>query len=193
VADFNLDGKMDFVVGNYTVTGNFESEPQKFFKTVSVMLNQTNFQQLRPAAFRVNCGGSTMTTPRGITFSADGNFDGGEVITTDATIEGTENPQLYQSARQGNFTYTARVAAGRPYTVKILFAEISAKKGKKRSFSISLNGNTIIKNFNVLKRAPLNRAYKIVRHHVWADQNGQIRLEFSGKKGGAICSGISIF
>ncbi len=192
-ADFNLDGKMDIAAGNYTVTGSFESEPSKFFNTVSIMLNRTNFQQQRPAAFRVNCGGSALTTARGVSFSADGNFDGGAVITTDAPIEGAENQQLYQSARQGNFTYTARVAPGRPYTVKLFFAEQSAKVGKKRTFTISLNGKTVIKNFNLLKRTQPNRAYKIVRHNVWADQSGQIRLEFSGKKGGAICSGISIF
>ena len=192
-ADFNLDGKIDIAVGNYTVTGAFESEPQKFFNIVSVMLNRTNFQQLRSTTFRVHCGGSSLITNRGITFSADGNFDGGEVITTNNEIEGAENPQLYQSARQGNFTYTAHLAPGRAYTVKFFFAELSAKKGKKRSFSITMNGKTVIKNFNLLRRTQPNRAFRIVRHNVWADSNGEIRLEFTGKKGGAICSAISIF
>jgi hypothetical protein len=192
-ADFNTDGKMDVVVGNYTVTGAFESEPRKFFHTVSVMINQANFTPARPANFRVNCGGSSFTNSQGKIFSTDGNFDGGKIITTTEPIARTENQALYQSARQGEFSYTGQVSPGRSYTVKLHFAEISQKFSRKRSLLVSINKKTVLENYNLSKRAGINTAFTIVRHNIWPDSNGQIRVDFTGKKGGAICSAISIF
>jgi hypothetical protein len=192
-ADFNLDGKTDIAVGNYTVTGAFESEPQKFFKTVSVMLNRTNFRLPHPVTFRVNCGGSSLRNSQGLAFSADGNFDGGKIVTTSEEILNTDNQSLYQTARQGDFTYTAQLMTGRSYTVKLHFAELSQKFSKKRSMTVSLNNKAILQNFNVSYRAKMNTAFTVIRRNVWPDSNGQIRLDFTGKKGGAICSGISIF
>jgi hypothetical protein len=192
-ADFNTDGKMDVVVGNYTVTGAFESEPRKFFKTVSLMMNQADFTSARPASFRVNCGGSSFTNPQGKVFSTDGNFDGGKIITTTEPIARTENQTLYQSARQGEFSYTALVSPGRSYTVKLHFAELSQKFSKKRSVTVSINKKTVLENYNLTRRAGINTAFTVVRYNIWPDSNGQIRLDFTGKKGGGICSAISIF
>ena len=192
-ADFNTDGKMDIAVGNYTVTGAFESEPHKFFKTVSVMLNEANFSLARPTRFRVNCGGASLISRQGIAFSADGNFDGGTIITSEATIAQTDNPTLYQSARQGDFSYTAQVSTGRSYTVKLHFAELSEKFSKKRSVTVAINRKTVLENYNLKKRAGMNTAFTVIRRNIWPDSNGQIRLDFTGKKGGGICSAISIF
>jgi hypothetical protein len=192
-ADFNTDGKMDIVVGNYTVTGAFESEPGKFFKTVSLMMNQAIFTPARQTSFRVNCGGASCSNAQGKVFSADGNFDGGKIITTTEPVARTENQTLYQSARQGEFSYTALVSPGRSYSVALHFAELSQKFSKKRSIMVSVNKKVILENYNLTKRAGMNTAFTVVRHNIWPDSNGQIRLDFTGKKGGAICSGISIF
>jgi hypothetical protein len=192
-ADFNTDGKMDVAVGNYTVTGAFESEPHKFFKIVSVMLNQTNFSPARPTSFRVNCGGSSLVNHQGQVFSADGNFDGGKIITSEEPIAQTDNQALYQSARQGDFSYTAQVSTGRSYTVKLHFAELAQKFSKKRSVKVSINKRMVLENYNLTKRAGMRTAFTVIRRNIWPDSNGQIRLEFSGKKGGGICSGISIY
>ncbi|MEW6128096.1 MAG: FG-GAP-like repeat-containing protein [Acidobacteriota bacterium] len=193
VADFNLDDKVDIAVGNYTFSGNFETDPGRFFNIVSVMLNHSTMQLTHPASFRVNCGGSLVPMGNNLQFAADGNFDGGKVITTDQFINGTTNQALYQSARQGTFTYTAQVAAGRSYTVKLYLAELSQKFSKKRALTIAINGKTILQNSNLLKQAGMLNARPVARRNVWPDSNGQIRIDFSGKKGGAICSGISIF
>jgi hypothetical protein len=192
-ADFNQDGKTDIAVGNYTVTGAFETDPGRFFKTVSVMLNRSGFTPARPTTFRVNCGGASLTNAQKIRFSTDGNFDGGEIVATSESIAGTTDQALYQTARQGAFTYTAQLMAGRSYTLKLHFAELSAKLGKKRAMNVSINGKALLQRFNCAQRARLNTAFTIIRRNIWPDSNGQIRLEFNGKKGGAICSGISIF
>ncbi len=193
VADFNLDKKVDIAVGNYTFSGNFETDPNRFFNTVSIMLNKSPGASSRPTSFRVNCGGAACSTTDVQAFAADRNFTGGKVITTTETIQGAANQPLYQSARQGEFSYTAQVAAGRSYTVKLHFAELSEKFRKKRALNVSLNGTSVLAGSNLLARAGIYTARTLIRRNVWPDSNGQIRIDFSGKKGGAICSGISIF
>lgn len=191
-ADFNRDGRSDLVVGNYTFSGNFETDPGRFFNAVSVMMNDAAFTPARPTTFRVHCGGGAMMF-RGLPYATDGNFDGGTVVTTDAPVSGTDTPAFFQTARQGNFTYTARVAPGRSYTVKLLLAEMSAKSGKKRAMNVSINGKPVIKNFKLTQRARPNTAMALYRRNILPDKDGFIRLEFSGKKVGGICSGIAIY
>lgn len=192
-ADFDRDGRTDLALGNYTFSGNFETDPGRFFNTVSVMMNRLKFTPAHPTIFRVDCGGSAAATLRGLNYSADGNFDGGSVIVTETPIANTDSQALFQSARQGTFTYTARVAPGRSYTVKLLIAELSQKFAKKRAMNITANGKTLVKGFKITQRAPLNTALTLYRRNIWPDRDGYIRLEFSGKKGGAICSGIAIY
>jgi hypothetical protein len=190
--DFNLDGGVDVAIGNYTITGRFDAEPHQFFRTVSLFLNRTGQPSSRPAAFRANCGGSAHTDSHGVAFQADSNFEGGKVITTANPIDGTGDQTIYQSAREGDFTYTADVRAGRAYTVKLHFAEIG-KKSKKRIFNVSINGQPALNRFDLRSRVPRLTATTVVLREVWPDREGRIRLAFSGVKRKAICSGISVF
>ena len=193
VADFNRDSKTDVVIGNYTFSGNFETDPGRFFNIVSVMTNEMGGRPARPTTFRVHCGGPEMVTPHGLTYTADGNFDGGSVLTSDTPVAETDCPGLFGTARQGTFTYTARVAPGRSYTVKFLLAELSQKFSKKRTITVAINSKPVIKNFKISQRAPMHTALTLYRRNIWPDKDGYLRLEFSGKKGGAICSGIAIY
>jgi hypothetical protein len=191
-ADFNLDGRMDVAIGNYTLTGRFDAEPNQFFKTVSLLLNRTTQQSERPSVFRTNCGGPAYTDSHGLPFPADSNFEGGKVSTTASTIAESDDQTIYQSVREGDFTYRTQLRAGRSYTIKLLFAEI-AKKARKRIFNVSINDVPVLTRFELSSRAPRLTATTVVLRDMWPDRDGQLRLEFSGVKRGAICSGISIF
>jgi hypothetical protein len=190
--DFNLDGGVDVAIGNYTITGRFDAEPHQFFKTVSLFLNKTVQPSGRSAVFRANCGGESYTDSHGIAFQADSNFEGGKVITTASSVDGTGDQTIYQSAREGDFTYTAEVRAGRAYTVKLHFAEIG-KKSKKRIFNVSVNGQPGLTRFDLRSRVPRLTATTVVLREVWPDREGRIRLAFTGIKRKAIFSAISVF
>lgn len=191
-ADFNRDGSVDVAIGNYTVTGRFDAEPHQFFRTVSMLLNGTLQPPGRATVFRANCGGGAYTDSHAIAFNADSNFEGGKAIATASSINGTGDQKIYQTGREGDFTYTALLRSGRGYTVKLHFAEIG-KKAKKRIFSVRANGQPVLTRFNLDSRVPRLTATTVVLRDVWPDREGRIRLEFSGVKRGAICSGISIF
>ena len=191
-ADFNRDGRMDIAIGNYTLTGRFDAEPNQFFKTVSLLFNRTTQESTRPSVFRTNCGGPAYADSHGLAFLADSNFEGGKVTKTENPIAGTEDQTFYQSAREGDFTYGAQLRAGRSYTIKLHFAEI-ARKVKKRIFNVSVNDRPVLTRFELGSGAPSLTAMTVVLRDVWPDGEGRLRLEFSGVKRGAICSGISIF
>jgi hypothetical protein len=190
--DFNLDGGVDVAIGNYTITGRFDAEPHQFFRTVSLLLNETVQQPGRSAVFRANCGGEAHTDSHGVAFQSDSNFEGGKAIRTGDSISGTDDQTIYQSAREGDFTYTAEVRPGRAYTVKLHFAEIG-KKSKKRIFDVTINGQSALRRFDLRSRAPRLTATTVLLREVWPDREGRIRLVFTGVKRKAICSGISVF
>jgi hypothetical protein len=192
-ADFDADGRMDVAVGNYTLNGRFDARADEFFKSVSVMLNRSTPAMTRPTTFRANCGGAAFTSSRGIAYAADSSFEGGRVVTTSANIAGTDDHELYRSAREGNFTYTAQVAPGRAYTVKLHFAEPSQKKRRKRLFDVAINGNARLKSFDIFARAGRRAAAIVELHNVWPDREGQLRISFSSVKRAAICSAVSVF
>ena len=134
-----------------------------------------------------------VTDAQGKHFAADGNFDGGKIITSAEPIARTESQALYQTARQGEFSYTAQVSPGRSYTLQLYFAELSQKFSRKRAVSVSVNQQKVLENYNLTRRAGMSAAFTVVRRNIWPDDNGQIRLDFTGKKGGGICSAISIY
>src|SRR6185436_1225636 len=102
----------------------------------------------------------------------------GKVTKTESPIAGTADQTVYQSAREGDFTYSAQLRAGRSYTVKLHLAEI-ARKVKKRIFNVSVNGRPVLTRFEIGSRAPSLTATTVVVRDVWPDREGGLRLEFS--------------
>jgi hypothetical protein len=141
----------------------------------------------------VNCGGGAYLNEQSFVYAADSGFEGGEIVTSTASIANTPDEALYRTARAGDFSYTAHLAPGRTYTVALHFAETEVKKTRKRMFNISLNGKDVWTRFDILARAPRNTAKIVPFRRVWPDQDGRIRIRFSTVKRGALCSAISIY
>ncbi len=108
------------------------------------------------STWRVNAGGPQYTDSLGNVWAADENFTGGTAAVTTSTITGalpTGAQTLYQSQRYGNpFSYSFNVPAGN-YQVTLKFTETYWTAAGQRVFNVSVNGSTVLTNFDILKTA----------------------------------------
>ncbi len=110
------------------------------------------------STWRVVAGGAQTTDSQGHVWSADENYTGGTsaVVSTNAitgSLPGAGDQALYQSQRYGNpFSYVFNVPAG-SYQVTLKFAENYWTAAGDRVFNVSINGNTVLTNFDIFKSA----------------------------------------
>ena len=135
------------------------------------------------STWRVHAGGSQYTDSRGNVWSADENYTGGTaaVVSTNAitgALPGAGDQSLYQSQRYGSpFTYVFNVPAG-SYQATLKFAETYWTAVGNRVFNVSINGNTVLTNFDIFKTAGgQNRAVDEVFDNI-TPPGGAITIQF---------------
>jgi hypothetical protein len=130
-------------------------------------------------------------------FVADQDYLGG--MTTPPTnvainTSGVSNaaPQgIYQKNRYGDFTYSIPdLKAGASYTVRLHFAETYWTQPGQRTFNVSLNGEQVLSNFDILAAA--GGANKAVVKQFTVTANGKITIQFTSVKDNAQVSGIEV-
>lgn len=110
---------------------------------------------------------------------------GGRKSSRSTSIDGTADPDLYQTQRFGHFGYSIPVLEGGHYTVTLHFAETwfatpnSPGGPGSRVFDVYCNGTTLLKSFDILKEGPSNRAVVKVFHGVSASPQGKLNFEFA--------------
>jgi hypothetical protein len=106
--------------------------------------------------WRVVAGGPAYTDCQGNVWAADENYVGGTAATSTDTITGalpcSTNSALYQDQRYGAFSYVFNVPAG-SYQVDLKFAETYFTAAGDREFNVSVNGNTVLTNFDIFAAA----------------------------------------
>jgi trimeric autotransporter adhesin len=128
----------------------------------------------------INCGG-TAASP----FVADVDFAGGGTYSTTASITTTgvasPAPQaVYQSARQGAFTYTIPgLAAGSSHTVRLHIAELYFSAAGQRAFNVSINGTAVLTNFDIVAAAGAKNVAVVRPFTATANSSGQIVVSAS--------------
>jgi hypothetical protein len=131
-------------------------------------------------------------------FAADTDFSGGAARSTTATIDtgGVSNPApqaVYQSQRFGNFTYTLPgLTAGAAYVVRLDFAEFIQNGPGKRTFSVAINGTTVLSNFDVFATAGGFEKALAETFTATADSGGKITIVFTNGNNNAIVNGIEV-
>src|SRR5581483_1924110 len=107
-----------------------------------------------PLAIRVHAGGGQYTDPQGVVWAADYGFLGfSSTFSTGAEVLGTNSKPLYQTERWGsNFSYKFAVPNGN-YTVNLKFAEIYWTTAGQRLFSVAINNQWVLGNFDILAQA----------------------------------------
>ncbi len=133
-------------------------------------------------------------------FAADRDFVGGGTTTNGNPVSmvGLVNaaPEaIYQSERHGDFTYTiSSLKVGATYGVRLHFAEFYWTKAGQRVFNVSINGNPVLKNFDIIATAGGPEIALVEPFTATADSQGQIVFDFtSGAADQPKISGIEVF
>lgn len=141
----------------------------------------------------INSGGSAAGN-----FAADTDYNGGATAATSSTINTSKvsNPApqaVYQSERYGSSTYTVPgLNAGASYTVRLHFAEFYWTQTGQRIFNVSINGKTVLSNFDIIAAAGGPNIAIAQQFPGTADSSGHMAIQFTTVKDNAKISGIEI-
>lgn len=136
-------------------------------------------------------------------WSPDNYFEGGQLATYSLEVTGTDDPELYETERWGNFTYAIPVTAGR-YEVVLHFAARHNGPGEpapasaeatahvSHVFNVFCNGRVLVENFDLGKEA--GKTDVVVRRFAGIEPNaqGKLLLSFVPVAGYATVSGIEV-
>lgn len=149
----------------------------------------------QPAAleevFRINAGGPYLY--RGLeVWLPDTRFSGGNTYSNRVPISNTENDSLYQTERNGDFSYEIPVPRPGQYTLELHFAEIYWDRSGARLFDLIVENDLFRTNIDLVKDIGLKKA-TVVRIENLEVKDGNLSLELITQKDRAKISGIALF
>jgi hypothetical protein len=134
-------------------------------------------------------------------WSPDNYFQGGELAAYPNPVSGTDDPELYETERWGNFTYAIPVSPGK-YSLTLYFtarhgdwdrpASADGKPQVPHIFNVFCNGRALLQNFDLLYEA--RQGDVVVRRFMGLEPNaqGKLFLSFIPVKGYATVTGIEV-
>ena len=136
-------------------------------------------------------------------WSPDNYYEGGRLASYSAAVSGTDDPELYESERWGNFSYAIPVAPGK-YTLLLHFAarhgdwdqspssEDDKKEAVAHVFNLFCNGSALLSNFNLPLEA--HPSDVVVKKFTGLEPNaqGKLLLSFVPVDGYATVTGIEV-
>ena len=135
----------------------------------------------------------------GRVWQSDRYFNGGTVFETGSRpIYGTRDPHLYQSRREGAFTYDIPLPAGvyelRLYFAETLYGEDNVAGGGETSrlFNLYINGVETLKQFDVIAEAGSSAADVRAFRDVSPAADGKLHLKFESFSNPAFLNAIEI-
>ena len=142
---------------------------------------------------QINSGGPAVSS-----FLADQDFTGGSVVPTTDSIQTVSVPKglpmgLFEDSRAGTFSYTVKgFKPGSNHTVTLYFIEPLYNGVGLRLFNVSVNGTTVLSNFDVFLAAgdmdtPVSHAITAA-----ADGTGQYVIALTPVLNDAVLSGLQI-
>jgi len=142
----------------------------------------------------IDSGSTTAVSP----FVADEDFTGGGTIDHANTIDVSHvsDPApaaVYQTARDGNFTYTIPgFTAGTNYLVRLHFCETFFSTAGSRVFNVSINGTQVLTNFDVFAASDAQNRAIIEQFLEPANPSGDFVIVFTSVVNNSLISGIEI-
>jgi Malectin domain/Bacterial TSP3 repeat/Fibronectin type III domain len=151
--------------------------------------NPASFPHADGVNFAMNAGGPQYVGIDGTVYEADAGFSGGRTDTKTAAIAGTADDPLYQSWRYGNFSYAVPVANG-DYLVTLKFAENLWSQVGQRVFNVSMEGEAVLNNLDVVAKVGPNAAYDVTLPVTVTD--GVLTLGFQPVVGNAMVNALKV-
>ena len=133
-------------------------------------------------------------------WSPDSYFEGGQLAAYTTPVTGTDDPELYEAERWGNFSYAIPVSPGR-YAVALHFAArhgdwpsptSEGKTAVAHIFNVFCNGKVLLENFDLAKEA--RQTDVVIRKATGLEPNaqGKLFLSFVPVDGYATVTGIEV-
>ena len=153
----------------------------------------------RTLVFTANAGGGEYQTDDGRVFDADQNFTGGSIASEGDPIANTEDDELYQSERYGDFSYDIGVENG-TYEVTLHFAEIywdddNVREGSgpegDRVFDVDIEGTEVLSNYDIVADVGTDTAVQKTFSTTVSD--GQLNVTFTTEADNAKLSAIEVY
>jgi hypothetical protein len=141
-----------------------------------------------PLVVAINAGGGA-TTLDGVEFIADKYARGG---TTNSTADNVSGGVLYQSERYGALSYEIPVTANGNYTLELHFAEIYQTAAGARSFSVAVEGATVIRDLDLYLEAGHDAWYTETFDNI-AVNDGSITIELIAGVENPTIAGFAIY
>jgi Malectin domain len=150
-----------------------------------------------PAAFAplnaINCGGVLSGN-----YAADTGFVGGATSSTAAVINTALVPNpapqaVYQTERNGNFTYTVSgLTANGAYKVRLQEDEFTMTAAGQRTFNVKINGVQVLTAYDIFAATGAKNKAIALTFNVTADGTGAIAIQFIGVISTAKVDGIEV-
>jgi hypothetical protein len=150
-----------------------------------------------PAAFAplfaVNCGGALSGN-----YVADTGFVGGATSSTAAVINTALVPNpapqpVYQTERNGNFTYTeSGLTANGAYKVRLQEDEFTMTAAGQRTFNVKINGVQVMTAYDIFAATGAKNKAIALTFNATADGTGAITVQFISVVSNAKVDGIEI-
>lgn len=136
-------------------------------------------------------------------WSPDNYFQGGVSASYTAPVKGTDDPELFETERWGNFSYAIPAAPGR-YSVRLYFAvrhenwdqpassAAETRVGVEHVFNVFCNGKLLLEEFD-LPKAAIDSDIVVRRFNGLApNAQGKLLLSFVPVRGYATVTGIEV-
>jgi hypothetical protein len=126
-------------------------------------------------------------------WGADEYYRGGRSLGRKKPVAGSDDSNLYQNVRFGNFSYAIPVVTGRTYQVSLWFADSTFNQAGQGLFDIFCNGKVLVNDFDIVKNAGgPGRGVKRVFRGVTPNAQGKLELSFVPNRDYASLSAMEV-
>jgi hypothetical protein len=141
--------------------------------------------------YAVNAGNSAAATLNGVVYQPDRFASGGTTQIVSDAISGTSEDTLYQSERYGSYRYEIPVSDA-TYSVQLHFAELYHSAAGARVFNLSVEGQSILSDFDLFNIAGHDGAYDELVENI-AVSDGSLTIELTTLVDNATLAGFAIY